>query len=53
MRTFAQFRSKIKSARTAEDIRNIYAEAMTIIDNDNLYNKVIKECVRREQQLGA
>ena len=51
MSTYARFKSKIKTAKTEDDIREIYTEAANFIEDENLYDKIIKECVRKEIQL--
>lgn len=51
MSTFARFKSKIKAAKNEEDIKLIYVDAAKIIENEALYDKIIKECVRKEIQL--
>lgn len=53
MSTYARFKSKIKAAKTEDDIKLIYADAAEIIKNEALYDKIIKECVRKEIQLTA
>ena len=51
MKSFTQFKSEIKAANTIPAIRQLYAEAMTIIDHEPLFSKVIDECVKKEYQL--
>lgn len=51
MSTYARFKSRIKAARTENDMKLIYADAAEIIDNEALYDKIIKECVKRENQI--
>lgn len=53
MSTFAKFKSQIKAAKTKEDIKCIYADAAKFIDNEVLYDKIIKECVKKELQITA
>lgn len=51
MSTFAKFKSKIKSVHNIEELQKIYIEAAEYVENDNLYDKILKECVSREKQL--
>lgn len=53
MSTYARFKSRIKAAKTEDDIKLIYADAAAVIENEALYDKIIKECVRKEIQLTA
>lgn len=51
MSVYAKFKSKIKSARNMDELQEIYIEAAEYVENDNLYDKILKECVSREKQL--
>lgn len=53
MSTFTKFKSQIKAAKTEEDIKCIYADAAKIINNEALYDKIIKECIKKELQIIA
>lgn len=53
MKTFTHYKSAIKAAKNADDIRKIYCVAMEIAENKKLFNKIIEACVQREQQIGA
>lgn len=53
MSTYARFKSRIKAAKTENDMKLIYADAAEVIENEALYDKIIKECVRKEIQLTA
>lgn len=53
MSTYARFKSRIKAAKTKKEMKLIYADVAEIIQDEALYDKIIKECVKKEKKISV